>query len=116
MVDVARRTSTTTATGASSTSSGVNATLTLIRADYATPARGRTDALLPTPRPGDHGLLLGVRPPDLRRLHDLCAGRNPLPRPLRPAAGQRPRDPGAAPRELRGRRRARHEDARRDQR
>src|SRR5215213_5881706 len=40
IVDVARNTSTTTATGASRTSSGVNATCTRIAGIYATPAHG----------------------------------------------------------------------------
>ena len=39
----------------------------------------RRDALLPAPEPRDACLVLGVRPPDLRGVHDLRPGRHPLP-------------------------------------
>ena len=40
------------------------------------------DALLPPPGPGDLRLLLGLRPPDLHRVHDAGARRPALPRAL----------------------------------
>ena len=39
--------------------------------------------MLPAPRPRDGRLVLGVRPRDLSRLHDVQPGRHPLPRPRR---------------------------------
>ena len=45
-------------------------------ADVGSPA----PVLLPPSRPRDRRLVLGVRPADLRRLHDRRAGRDPLPR------------------------------------
>src|SRR3954470_2362302 len=50
--------------------------------------------LLSPPRPGDRSLVLGVRTPDLLRVHDAGAGRPALPRALGQAAGD-PQGAGA---------------------
>ena len=59
--------------------------------------------------------MLGVRPPDLPRLHDVRAGRDPLPRPLGQGAGRASRraERAAAHGPQPG---GRHDDAGRDQR
>ena len=47
---------------------------------------GRAPKVLPAPRPRDGRLVLRVRARHLPGLHDVRAGRDPLPRPFRPGA------------------------------
>src|SRR5690348_15725991 len=100
-------TSTTTPTGASRASAGVNATSIRTRLRYLDPFA----LLLSPPGPRDRALLLGMRTAHLLRVHDAGAGRHPLPGALGQAAGRAARDAGRPPRGVRGRRRDRHEDA-----
>src|SRR3954451_497194 len=95
-------TSTTTPTGAAAASSGVKATCTTATTLTSTSGRTSRDHLLPAPRSRHRPLLLGVRPPDLHRVHDDGAGRDPLPGALRPGTGRRACEPGRPPRQLRG--------------
>src|SRR5215510_6498033 len=99
-------------------SPGVKATWTRISAlRYLRGHRADQDVLLPAPEPGDRRVLLGMRAWNLSRLHGLRAGRDPLPRPRGPCAGQRATDdPGRATPLLRGPGRARDQDPDRDQR
>ena len=54
---------------------------------------GRGPPLLPASGPGDARLLLRVRPPDLRGVHELRAGRDPVPRPREGRRGRATRAP-----------------------
>src|SRR5437016_9770401 len=99
-------TSTTIPSGAAAASAGVNATWTrtphrhksrcqrhrhgsVMAAGGATlGASVHADVLLPAPEPRDVRLVLRVRPPDLRRVHDPRSGRPALPGALREAAGR----------------------------
>ena len=83
-------------TGADTSSAGVKATWTRMDAGTLT-ARGGHAVLLPAPRPGDGPQLLGVRPPDLRRLHEHGAGRHPLSRPCGDGAAAEPDREGRPP-------------------
>src|SRR5918992_4804940 len=94
MVEVARRTSTTTAIGADAVSAGVKTTSTFIRLRYFEHDGNCRQDLLPPPGSPHGSVLLGVWSPDLHGVHDDGAGRNPLPRARRRTAG---RGPGADP-------------------
>ena len=83
-------------TGAETSSAGVKATWTRMDAGTLT-ARGRHAVLLPAPRSRDRPQLLGVRPPDLRRLHEHRAGRHPLSRPCRDGPPVEPDREGRPP-------------------
>src|SRR6266508_5402533 len=100
MVEVARRTSTTTPTGAAAASAGVNATWTRMDPGTLSPGydgrhgvhRAGDDGLLSPPPRGDRRPVLELRTADLHRVHGLQRRLNQVPRVRRPAGRRETRD------------------------